>query len=141
MDAKAWLQQYRGLSSEIDCKLEQVRQLQTRRDKCMSLVKGLSDMPRGGKAADWTEIIAELADAEKELQQMTAKHMETQREIIRQINAIPNPQQRFLLDCRYIRGWSWTKISFKLSVDRSTTWRIHGRALEYIHPPEGDVAK
>ena len=136
VDAKEWLSQYRGLNPEIDSKREQVRQLQSRRDKYLSLVKGLSDMPRGSGGADWTDIVAELTDALAELRVLVSEHLKMQQEIMRQINSIPNPQQRFILDCRYIQGWTWTKISVQLSVDRSTVWRIHGRALEHIHPPE-----
>ena len=49
-------------------------------------------------------------------------------------NAIANlePVERMIMRMRYIEGESWTKISFAVHYDRSTTFVIHKRTLEKL---------
>lgn len=133
MTAKEWLSQYRSLDQQISTMMERVQRM---RSMLTRSTQQISDMPRGGGQSDWTDTVANLVEADRELCAMIDHFVEMQRAILSQINQITDPAQRTLLEFRYLRGWSWNRISIYMECDRKTCWRIHGSALTNIHPPE-----
>lgn len=133
MTAKEWLVQYRGLDVAINSKFEQVIRMKSRLTKCTQVV---SDMPHGCGGTDWTDIVVQLAEAEKELNGMLLELERLRRQIRQQIDAVPATQLRRLLEYRYINGWSWTRIGIVMELGRTQVWKLHGEALTWIRPPE-----
>lgn len=133
MTAKEWLSQYRTLDSRITAKMEQRERIRAALTKCTQVI---TDMPRGGGNHNWTDTLTKCIEAEEELNAMIDSFVDLQRSIWLQIDAIRDPQERQLLEARYIMGWGWTKIGIMMGIERTTVWRIHGRALSHITPPD-----
>ncbi|MBQ8393204.1 MAG: hypothetical protein IJX51_05470 [Clostridia bacterium] len=63
--------------------------------------------------------------------------------IHKSINDLPDVSEQLVLRYRYLeRGvngklLSWDVISYKLGYEKRQVFRIHGKALEHLHIPQG----
>ncbi len=128
--AKEYLSRARTLDSEINCKLEQIAQLEAQMTRCAQV---LSDMPGGGPR-DWTDIVAKALDLKQQLDGDIDRLIDVKREIRAAIAAVENPTYRQLLEMRYLCGWSWQRVADEMHYSREAVCRIHKKALYDIIP-------
>ena len=55
------------------------------------------------------------------------------------IEAVPDPDERMVLYCRYIRNMSWNQIGNDLRAERTTVYRWHKSALTHVKLPENPI--
>ncbi len=132
MTAKEYLDQYRILDEDINCKLGQVAELRAMAEKTSpssaSSNSGTSD--RVGKT------VAKIVDLEIEINDKIDELLKFRNEIQFQIAAIGDPVYKLILEERYINGYSFERISRHLNYSRVHVCRLHGKALLLINPPD-----
>ena len=128
-DVKAWLQRVQYIDRRVEAKSEQVMRLRARLEGRRAVI---SDMPRGGAGGDWTDIVAKVEELEAEINAEIDRLIDTRREVVQAIDALPDERMRTLLELRYLNGWGWQRIANTMLYDRSALWRLHGVALRKI---------
>jgi DNA-directed RNA polymerase specialized sigma24 family protein len=79
------------------------------------------------------EAVAKIADIDAQLAERIGMYEEIIREIEAEIDGVEDHRYRQVLRFRYLNGWSFGKIARKMHYDRDYTYKIHYRALEYLH--------
>lgn len=124
---------FQALFSEALAKARELAEKQERLIRLKALLNGrsprISDIPRAGKTADWTDVAIKAIDLEREvdadIQALNANRSEIEAIIMR----VPDPKARMVLVYRYLRGLSWREISAIMRCDRTTIWRLHSKAI------------
>ena len=140
MNAKEFLEQVRYVDRAIDSKLEQVHRLRNEATKATSLV---SDMPRGGSPnlQRLEDTIVKIIDLEHEINRDIDRLVDMKTAARVSINQIANPDERLILELRYLCYKTWPEIAEAMGVSESTVYRTHGLALvNFVVPsdPQGN---
>ena len=121
---KERLKQYRPL-------IRQLRYLEERaanyKAMCESQGIRITDMPRGGVMPDY---MIKYLDIERIIEIKRSEIMCELAAIEAFIQSIPDSTAQAIIDYRYIRGWSWTKIAIEVHRDRSNVFRINNKYVE-----------
>lgn len=129
MTAQQYLYQYR--SALID--LQRSERL-IKRITALLEVQGVdtsAEKVQTSKLDDRTaRLVAELVDAKREFRDLHEESVRRMRTVAGVIRAIEDPQQKRLLELRYIEGLPWHEIAEKMYVSYRHVFRIHSRALE-----------
>ena len=135
MNAKEFLEQVGYVDQAIDSKLEQVQRLRDESKKATSLV---SDLPRGGSSSQqrMQDTIAKIVDLEREINRDIDRLVDMKRAVRLAINAMANPEERLILELRYLCYKGWPEIAEKADCSESNVYRIHGLALANFVVPE-----
>ena len=91
---------------------------------------------RGGNEQRLQEVISEIADIRKEINEQTARMLRKQREIAFVIAGVSVPELRTLLECRYLADMTWDEIAGKLHYSRRHLTRLHMKALQALDLPD-----
>lgn len=136
MNAKEFLEQVRYVDRAIDSKLEQLYKLRNEATKATSLV---SDMPRGGSPnlQRLEDTIVKIIDLEREINRDIDWLVDLKTVARESINAMVAPEERLILELRYLCYKTWPEIAEAMSISESTVYRTHGLALvNFIVPPD-----
>lgn len=130
MTAKEYLDRYRKLTSYIDCKYEEIRQL---RERATRLTPSAM-FDRNGDISDRVgRTAARIADLERDICGSITEAAKLQAEITDVINSIDDYDMRTMLTYRYINGWSWRKIAAKMNYsEKHITGYLHRKALQKV---------
>ena len=123
MDAREYLGLAARLDGEIDGKLAELSRLH-------ELALGAPPGPEGGRTVEKLMSLAEKVS--REIDEM----VDLKDEIRSAIDAVPDPEEREVLRCRYVLGMNYCEIAGKLHVGITTVKRRHSRGLSRIRPPE-----
>ena len=119
MNAKKYLQQAARLDEEIDRKMAELARLHA---LSLSAPPGPAGSPAVKKllrlAGEVSREIDELADRKADIR--TA------------IDAVPDPEEREVLRCRYLDGMMFDQIAAEMHLGKRTVYRRHDRGLRYI---------
>ena len=128
MNAKEFLEQVRYVDRAIDSKLEQVERLRNESTKATSLV---SDMPRSSapNLQRLEDTIIKIIDLEQEINRDIDRLVDLKKAARVSINAMTNPEERLVLELRYLCYKTWLEIAEAMGVSESTVYRAHGLAL------------
>lgn len=126
MTTKEWLNQARRLQTQIDAQREQIARL---RATIGCGTRNLSGMPGGGKKHDWTDTAIQAEELEMRLDGNIRELIALKQSILDAIEAVDDTDCRIVLEYRYLCGWSWQRIATAMHYDRTSVWRIHGRAV------------
>ena len=122
MDAREYLGLAVRLDVEIDGKLAELSRLH-------ELALGAPPGPEGSRTV---EKLLELAEkVSREIDEM----VDLKDEIRSAIDAVPDPEEREVLRCRYLLGMNYCEITGKLHIGISTLKRRLNRGLSCIRPP------
>ena len=135
MNAKEFLEQVRYVDRAIDSKLEQVQKLRDESTKATSLV---SDMPRSSSPnlQRLEDTIIKIIDLEHEINRDIDWLVDLKKAARVSINAMTNPDERLILELRYLCYKSWVEIAEELGFSESNVYRLHGLALANFVVPE-----
>ena len=135
MNAKEFLCQVRYVDRAIDSKLEQVERLRSEATKATSLV---SDMPRSSSPnlQRLEDTIIKIIDLEHEINRDIDRLIDLKKAARVSINAMANPDERLILELRYLCYKTWPEIAEAISLSESHTHRLHGVALLNFVVPE-----
>ncbi|MDK2919755.1 MAG: hypothetical protein PWQ37_2488 [Candidatus Petromonas sp.] len=131
MKAKEYLSQAIWLDRKINNKLEQKERLESLTQKVtvditqekVSCTKMTSPMENA---------IVKLIDLSHEINDDIDKLVDLKKEILETINKVNDITCQVLLEMRYICGKSWEDVASAMGYDRSTIFRIHGKALKEV---------
>lgn len=140
MTAKEFLEQVRYVDQAIDSKLEQVQKLRNESTKATSLV---SDMPRSSSPnlQRLEDTIIKIIDLEHEINRDIDWLVDLKKAARVSINAMANPEERLVLELRYLCYKTWPEIAEAMDISESTVYRTHGLALANFVIPEDPHGK
>lgn len=136
MNAKEFLEQVRYVDRAIDSKLEQVERLRSESTKATSLV---SDMPRSSSPnlQRLEDTIIKIIDLEYEINRDIDRLVDLKNAARVSINTMTSPEERMVLELRYLCYKTWPEIAETMGVSESTVYRTHGLALvNFVVPPD-----
>ena len=135
MNAKEFLGQVRYVDRAIDSKLEQAERLRTESTKATSLV---SDMPRGNSLNHQRleNTIIKIIDLEHEINRDIDRLIDLKKAARESINTMSNPDERLILELRYLCYKTWPEIAEAMGLSESHVHRLHGFALISFTVPE-----
>lgn len=102
----------------------------------MPRAQSFDGMPSGGKGVDMCEKFGDLFELIENVNSEIEALKQKRKSVLGAINAVQDAGMRTVLECRYVSGMGWERIAKIMNYDKSTAWRIHGRALNYIVLPE-----
>lgn len=121
---KERLRQYRPL-------IKQLRYLEERaanyKAMCESQGIRITDMPKGGVMPDY---LVKYLDIERIIEIKRSEIVCELAAIETFIQSIPDSTAQAIIDYRYIRGWSWTKIARMVHYSRRQTINILNKYIE-----------
>lgn len=140
MNAKEFLEQVRYVDRAINSKLEQVERLRGESTKATSLV---SDMPHGSSPnlQRLEDTIIKIIDLENEINRDIDWLVDLKTAARAAINAMANPDERLILELRYLCYRSWVEIADELGFSESNVYRLHGLALGNFTVPDDPSGK
>lgn len=130
MTAKEYLNQYRALNKYIDCKLEQISQLEA----FATRLSPTAMFDRSGNISDRVgSNVAKIVDLERKIDSDIDELVKLRDEISCTISQISDVNIRILLEMRYLSGYSWEKIASKMHyAEKYVTGVLHRRALNEV---------
>ncbi len=73
------------------------------------------------------------------LQENLVRQDELERSILSAINAVEDMKYQSLLFMRYVRCYSWEKISFEMSYSLDNVYKLHVKALQSVQIPKAEA--
>lgn len=131
MTAKEWLQRYQNAKKELN----RLTQLLAETRANMSNIRAIeySGMPKATSVnTDLSASMVKIEQMEERIERKQQEQIDILNEIMVVIDQVGDADQRTVLTLRYIHGAGWARISGDMDKDRSTTLRIHGKALENV---------
>lgn len=132
MNAKEYLSQALWLDQMIVSKLEQ---LETLKSLAMKVTSSFAEEKVSGGNTEKSKMestIVKVIDLENEIGGDFERLVDLKKEIQDAINRVDNINCQLLLEMRYLNGKNWEEIALALGYDRSTVFRIHGKAIKEI---------
>lgn len=128
MTAKEYLRELRKMDVEVVALREQIRLLEQEAEG----VNGMSytGMPKGGKARDTADVLAEIVDLKTMYTAQIDNLTEKRKVAMAAIAGIERTELRSVLIMRYCLGRSWQDIAHELNYSKSSILRLHGDALQ-----------
>lgn len=131
MTAVEYLSQAYKLDQRIDCKLEQLSTL-----KSLSTKMTMNYNSEGGssirKRDTMENAIVKLIDLENEIDDDIDALIDLKRETVTVLKTVEDPEQRLILELRYLSYKTWEYIAQRLGYSYRQVHRIHGQALKSI---------
>lgn len=127
------LESYLELKYEVDTKHDELIELAEKIDD-LTGVQGIrySNMPKGGKPVLFTDIVDDLADKERILQNSFNRANRRKEEIEKAIDNIEDSELRVILKMKYINDYSFSKIGQLTRNHKMTAWNKCNKAIEIL---------
>lgn len=129
MTAKEFLQRFFILHREVENNLEQIARLQSLAMRATSVLKGVATGSKASTSCVENSIVA-IHEKTAQLAYKIAYMVEVRNEIAETILNVKNPDERCLLELRYLCCYSWDKIVKAMRMSRESVFRLHRRSLE-----------
>ena len=130
MTAKEYLEQARKLDDRIDTKIQYLEYLNCLATKCTSV---MSHAPHGGSNQKGLDVtIAKIIDLENEINADIDKLVELKAEITRVVAQVVDPNQRMILEKRYLCRMMWEDICYELNYGIARMKQIHQSAIAAV---------
>ena len=135
MTAKEYLRQLSRKDARIKALLERQRRYRELAERRTAVYR---DMPGGGKkrVSPVEEYAVKIVDLEREIGRRIDEYVDLTREIEAVIDKVGDDRYRDILRFRYVNGWSWERIAREMHYDVKWLYKMHGRALQKIFPPD-----
>jgi len=133
MTAKEYLGQAYRIDQRINLKMEQVASLRALATKATATY---SDMPKGyGNVHSGENVIVKIIDLENQMNADVDELVNLKQEVVGVINAINNPEQRMVLELRYLSFKTWDEIAEDMHYGIDNIFKLHKKALEAVVIP------
>ena len=86
--------------------------------------------------APFTRTLEKLWAMEEQINAEIDRLVDLKAQIIKVIGALSDPDERMVLQYRYVENMTWEQIGDKLCMDESTIRRRHQRALQHTKLPD-----
>ena len=129
MTAKEYLSQALWLDKRINSKLEYLESLRMISTKITTTYTH-ENIGKGMTGESKIEnTIVKILDLENEINSYIDQLIDLKKDIMKKIEGMNDINCQVLLEMRYLSGKSWEDIITVMRYDRSTVFRIHGKAL------------
>lgn len=133
MTAKEYLSQGRWLNQKILNRRDELNQLRELAKSIKSTDYEQPAVQSSGKPdAAFATLIEKITDSEAELSAEVENYLSFRDKIRREIQKLPEDEEKILLEKRYISFKSWSVISEEMSFVERHTLRLHSRALQHF---------
>ncbi len=136
MTAKEYLNQAYWADRRINSKLEQLASLREMATKTTSIMND-DVVSRSRNMHSMEDIVDKMVDMQAEINNSIDQLTDLKKEIMQVIKAVKNPELQTLLELRYLCYKNWPDIAFEMHCSESNIYRIHSRALQAVHVPNG----
>lgn len=133
MTAKRFLSQALYLDKRIEKRDEEIKRLRAKLEKTNAV---LSDMPRGGSGADWTDADIKVLEMERRIKAEIEELCRVKREIGEAIDAVEDGRYRMVLELRYRNYLTFEQIAVEMHYSWRQVIRLHESALKVVVVPE-----
>lgn len=134
MTVKQFLRRVRGIDRRIEREEEELMRLRAKVEA--GRMSDLTGMPRGG-ASDWTDTVHALIELERRVNARIREMCRMKQTAIDMIDAVEEIRLREVLDCYYIKGFTWEQTAEAMGYkDPRWVYVLHGRALRAAKLPE-----
>ncbi len=130
--AKVYLQRYRWLKKEKDTIAAEVRELYASATRITASTDGIK-VQSSGIYDRMAENTVRAADAAARLMDAERRIDDQLRDILDLIDDLSDERYRAILLMRYIRLYSWVKISMEMGYQEAQIYRLHGKALKEVN--------
>ena len=127
MTAKQYLMRAWQIEKRIDRLIAERDALFQRVENVRSPV--ISDMPRGGRRADWTGAVDALVDLCTDIDREIRELCRVKLEVNEAIDRVEDMRLRRVLELRYRSYMSWEKIAEEMGYEVRWIYVLHGKAL------------
>ena len=130
MTAKEFLQQVFIAYQEADSKLEQMERLQSLATRTTTVIRSV---PCGNGMALHSRVERAIADVQEQSEQLADeinRLVNVRREVAEAIAQMTNPNERRILEYRYLAFLSWKEISHSMKIGLRYVYKLHERAIE-----------
>ena len=121
---------YYQADQEINSIKEDLLLIKTDKENIKAMI--YSDMPRGSKQSDLSDMIAKYEQKECELQRKLARISELKLNILNVINNLTSVKQRKALKLRYIHHMTVSAVADKLDTDDRNARRLINRGINNL---------
>nr|DAT76422.1 MAG TPA: Protein of unknown function (DUF1492) [Caudoviricetes sp.] len=131
MTPKEYMEEAYLVDQIIDAKLEQVQSLKELSTKATSTI---SDMPRSAtpNLKQMETVICKLVDLQREINCDIDRLVDLKRERMQVIKYLDRPEQRVVLELRYLNFKKWSVIASITGFSIRQLYRIHDEALNSL---------
>lgn len=102
------------------------------RSEKMSARHILDGMPHGSDKKDYSDYIVRLEQLTKKLLKARYDRITIYTNVLDIIELIPDETEKELLTYRYLKGYTWEKISDMMQYSYAQVHRIHSKAIERL---------
>lgn len=130
MTAKEFLQQVFNAYRDADSKLEQMARLQSLATRTTTVI---SSAPVGNSSDISSRVeraIVAIAGQSEHLADEIQRLLDVREKVAAAIADVPYPDERRVLEYRYLAFLSWKEISHAMKAGLRTIYRLHDRALK-----------
>lgn len=131
MTTLEFLSQAYRLDLRIDSKLAQIASLNELATKCTSTFSDTPHTPNN-RVSVMADAISKIVDLQKEIDEDLNQLINVKQQIVRCIKAVENKECQTLLELRFLCGWTWEEIAFKMGYSIQHTFRMRERALKQV---------
>lgn len=132
MTAKEYLSQAFIVDVDINTKLDQLDRLNALATKATTT---FSEVPFTGTPDPHRreDIIVKIIDLEDRIKEEMRKLVDLKSDIMTAIAKIEEPEQRIVLEKRYLEFKKWEDIAVEMNRSLRSIYRLHGEALKNVH--------
>lgn len=127
MTAKEFLKELIWINEEIEALQMQMLVLRSEAEGVKAMT--ISDMPKGGKAKDPSDIVVEIADLQCKCAEKMSELVERKKRATRIIMELRTTEHRVVLINRYLCMRRWEDIADKMGYSIRGIFKLHGQAL------------
>lgn len=136
MTAKEYLNQARRLDQLIDINICELDYWQNLSRKISSSNFEQNYSSNRNIVPPFVKCLGKIDELQKEVNSDIDRLVDLREQIKLSIKSVRNPNERMVLQLRYINGQTWEAIAEELHADRSTVIRWHGKALYNFVMPQ-----
>ncbi len=142
MTAKEYLSQVRWLNQKILNRNDEIRQLRELVETIKATNYEQSVVQTSGTPdAVFASIVEKIADSESELSDEVERYLKFREKIRREIQQLPEEEEKTLLEKRYISLKSWSAIADEMGYVRRHITRKHAEALRSFEKIHAEILK
>ena len=132
MTSKEYLSQAFIVDVDINTKLDQLDRLNALATKATTT---FSEVPFTGTPDPHRreDIIVKIIDLEDRIKEEMRRLVDLKSEIMTAIAKIEEPEQRIVLEKRYLEFKKWEDIAVEMNRSLRSIYRLHGEALKNVH--------
>jgi len=122
-----------GFEKDIYAAVEEIKRLRVMAENLQSVRLYEDKLKSTPKHDRMSDIVAKIVEYQENLERKTTRYVAALKSIEDKIEAIQNPDERLIINMRYIQHKKWTDIAEEVCLSESQVYRKHKIALQKVH--------